>query len=59
MVILEERWRGALVGSTEDVFEADCAQEAERIAVHSWMRVKPGRTFEPLLTLELPGATQD
>lgn len=53
IVILEERWHGAAVGSTEDVFEADCPGEAERVAVRAWTRAKPGRKFVPLLTVAL------
>jgi hypothetical protein len=53
IVILEERWRGAAVGSTEDMFEADGPHEAEGLAIRAWRLAKPGRTFAPLLTVAL------
>ncbi|MGZ4334996.1 MAG: hypothetical protein ACXVRJ_12105 [Gaiellaceae bacterium] len=53
IVILEKRWHGAAVGSTEDVFEADGPREAERLSIRAWRltKPKPGRTFAPLLTV--------
>jgi hypothetical protein len=55
IVMLEERLHGAAGGSTEDVFEAKHAREAEELALRDWRVAKPGRTFTPLLTIALHG----
>jgi len=43
---------GATIGSTDDVFEALAAAEAEALAVSAWKAVEPGYGFRPLLTIE-------
>ena len=50
-VMLAVVFEGATVGSTEDEFEADTAQEAEALAVAAWRAVRPDRDYRPLLTL--------
>lgn len=53
VVTLEIRYRGAAVGTTEDVIEAETADEAERIAIERWRAKRPNRAFAPLLTRPL------
>jgi hypothetical protein len=50
-VILAIRWRGATVGSTEDVIEAETAAEAIEKAVQAWRVVRPDCLFRALLVL--------
>jgi hypothetical protein len=50
-VILAVRWKGATVGSTEDVIEAATADEAIEKAVEAWRALKPCCTFHPMLVL--------
>jgi hypothetical protein len=47
-VILAIRWRGATVGSTEDVIEAETAAEAIEKAVQAWRALRPDCQFTPL-----------
>jgi hypothetical protein len=50
-VLLAITMNGSSIGSTEDVIEADTADEAERETVEAWTRVRPECTFGPLLTI--------
>jgi hypothetical protein len=50
LVVLEVVWRGAVVGSTENVIEADDAADAEAKAIAAWLAVRRGCSFRPLLT---------
>ena len=50
-VILDVRANGSSFGTTEDIIEADSAEQAERQAIEAWRAVRPDRTFHPLLTL--------
>lgn len=52
LVVLEVVWRGAVVGSTEDVIEAEDADDAERKAIAAWQARRPGCSFRPLLTTQ-------
>ena len=52
-VILEVRLHGSACGSTEDVIEAETADEAIEKAFRQWRRAQPAMTFAPLLTIKL------
>ena len=52
LVVLEVVWRGAVVGSTEDVVEGEDAADAEAKAIAAWRAVRPGCSFRPLLTTQ-------
>lgn len=54
VVLLAVVWRGATVGSTEDVIEAGSATEAERAAIDAWQAVRPECSFQPLWTAPAP-----
>jgi hypothetical protein len=43
---------GASVGSTEDVFDAATAEQAEALAIAAWTKADPRCTYRPLLTLD-------
>jgi hypothetical protein len=51
VVVLEVHYRGACVGSTEDVIEAVDAEAAEAIAIEQWSKARPGFTFAALVTV--------
>jgi hypothetical protein len=51
MVILDVRAHGSAYATTEDIIEADSAEQAERQAIDAWRALRPDRTFHPLLTL--------
>lgn len=50
-VILDVRANGNAYATTEDIIEADSAEDAERQAIDAWKAVRPDRSFHPLLTL--------
>jgi hypothetical protein len=50
-VILEMRLHGSACGSTDDVIDAETADEAEQTAIREWKKVRPDLTFAPLLTV--------
>ena len=52
VVTLEIRYHGSACGTTEDVIEADTAEQAERLAIERWRVKRPDRTYAPLLTVE-------
>jgi len=49
-VCLEIRNRGSACGSTEDVIEAASEAEAIEKAIAAWRRLRPDRTFAPLIS---------
>ena len=51
-VILNVSQNGAAVGSTNDVIEAESADEAERKAIEAWKVARPACSFTPLFTRE-------
>ena len=51
-VILAKLYAGASVGSTEDVFDAASAEQAEALAVAAWEQADPRYNYRPLLTLD-------
>ena len=50
-VILDVRADGSSLGTTEDIIEADSAEEVERLAIEAWRQVRPDRSFHALLVL--------
>ncbi len=42
---------GATIGTTDDVFEASSAAQAEADAIAAWKAVEPQHGFRPLLTV--------
>jgi hypothetical protein len=50
-VVLDITRNGVSIGSTEDVFEAESADDAAAQAVAAWQALRPGVTFHPLLIL--------
>jgi hypothetical protein len=50
-VVLEVRWNGSACGTTEDVIEAETADEAIEKARTQWKRVEPSFSFHPLLVI--------
>ena len=52
VVVLALVWKGATVGSTEDVIEARDAADAEAKAIAAWRAARPGCSFRPLLTTQ-------
>lgn len=52
VVILDVVLHGSSVGSTEDVIEAACADDAECIAINAWRQVRPECTFHALFIAE-------
>jgi hypothetical protein len=51
-VVLALTLNGASIGSTNDVFEAASAVEAEVQAIAAWRAAEPSLTFHPLLVIE-------
>jgi hypothetical protein len=51
-VVLAVVWRGATIGSTEDVIDAEDAADAEAKAIAAWRALRPGCSFRPLLTTQ-------
>ena len=51
-VVLEVVRSSAVIGSTEDVVEADDAADAERIAIERWRALRPGCSFQALVTAQ-------
>jgi hypothetical protein len=47
-VVLEVIWRGAAVGSTRDVVEAETPDEAVAEAVRAWQARRSDCSFAPL-----------
>jgi hypothetical protein len=55
-VVLAVLRHGATIGSTCDDFDADSAEEAERLAIAAWKAAEPALTFRPLLTMARPAS---
>jgi hypothetical protein len=52
VVTLAAYLRGSSIASTEDVIEADSADEAVAHAIREWQRVEPELTFQPLVVVQ-------
>ena len=58
-VILEIRCHGSACGSTTDDIEADSEQEAVEKAIAAWRKLRPDRTFAPLLSAPALGSRDE
>ena len=51
-VILQNVYVGAPIGSSEDVFDAATAEDAEALAIAAWTQADPRHSYQPLFTLD-------
>ena len=58
-VVLEIRYRGSACGSTTDEIEAESEAEAIEKVIAAWRKLRPDRTFAPLLSAPAPGSRDE